>query len=296
MFSRTVSVVAPAAASPSRPTSCMNTWNTSTSRNTCTPAGPPYFISRPNSSRSGRQPRQGVELARGTSAAAGAPTASKRRRPRPGHGRPARPRDPHLREPGPAEDQDQGQGDVHRGPRRLDPEHRPGLPAAGEEPVDRGHDQHRQRREAEAAQVGHLQLLQGRGVPAERDQVRGGRDHQQESEPGDDGEVDPLPDRRPDPLRAAGPGVLGDERGDVAGGHLEQRRPACFSTQLVLAPRDQEYQADTLGLRYLVAAGYDPAGAAGVLAALTRQSYWACRRWCRVAPTARRPNGQVRTR
>jgi predicted Zn-dependent protease len=36
--------------------------------------------------------------------------------------------------------------------------------------------------------------------------------------------------------------------------------------------RDQEYQADTLGLRYMLAAGYDPAGAAGILAALSRQS------------------------
>ena len=30
--------------------------------------------------------------------------------------------------------------------------------------------------------------------------------------------------------------------------------------------REQEYQADTLGLRYMISAGYDPAGAAGVLA------------------------------
>jgi predicted Zn-dependent protease len=36
--------------------------------------------------------------------------------------------------------------------------------------------------------------------------------------------------------------------------------------------RDQEYQADTLGLRYMMAAGYDPAGAGDLLAALTRQS------------------------
>src|SRR5207249_7419244 len=36
--------------------------------------------------------------------------------------------------------------------------------------------------------------------------------------------------------------------------------------------REQEYEADTLGLRYMIAAGYDPAGAAGVLAALSRES------------------------
>jgi predicted Zn-dependent protease len=34
--------------------------------------------------------------------------------------------------------------------------------------------------------------------------------------------------------------------------------------------REQEYQADTLGLRYMIAAGYDPAGAAQLLAALSR--------------------------
>ena len=36
--------------------------------------------------------------------------------------------------------------------------------------------------------------------------------------------------------------------------------------------RDQEYQADTLALRYMIAAGYDPAGASGILAALSRNS------------------------
>ncbi|MEO7654063.1 MAG: M48 family metalloprotease [Sphingomicrobium sp.] len=36
--------------------------------------------------------------------------------------------------------------------------------------------------------------------------------------------------------------------------------------------RDQEYAADRLGRGYLIAAGYDPAGAAGVLAALSRNS------------------------
>ena len=36
--------------------------------------------------------------------------------------------------------------------------------------------------------------------------------------------------------------------------------------------REQEYQADQLGMRYMVAAGYDPAGAPGLLAALSRQS------------------------
>jgi predicted Zn-dependent protease len=34
--------------------------------------------------------------------------------------------------------------------------------------------------------------------------------------------------------------------------------------------REQEYEADTLGLRYMIAAGYDPAGAAQLLSALSR--------------------------
>ena len=36
--------------------------------------------------------------------------------------------------------------------------------------------------------------------------------------------------------------------------------------------REQEYQADTLGMRYLISAGYDPAGAPGILSALSRAS------------------------
>jgi predicted Zn-dependent protease len=34
--------------------------------------------------------------------------------------------------------------------------------------------------------------------------------------------------------------------------------------------RDQEFQADTLGMRYMIAAGYDPGGAAGILASISR--------------------------
>jgi predicted Zn-dependent protease len=36
--------------------------------------------------------------------------------------------------------------------------------------------------------------------------------------------------------------------------------------------REQEYEADTLGLRYMIAAGYDPAGAADLLQALSRET------------------------
>lgn len=36
--------------------------------------------------------------------------------------------------------------------------------------------------------------------------------------------------------------------------------------------REQEYQADQLGIRYMTAAGYDPAGSVGILAALARST------------------------
>jgi predicted Zn-dependent protease len=36
--------------------------------------------------------------------------------------------------------------------------------------------------------------------------------------------------------------------------------------------REQEYEADTLGMRYMISAGYDPAGAVGVLAGLARNT------------------------
>ena len=56
--------------------------------------------------------------------------------------------------------------------------------------------------------------------------------------------------------------------------------------------REQEYQADTLGLRYMIAAGYDPAGGAGILAALSRADRLQ-ERVSRVGPTARRRNGRA---
>ena len=57
-------------------------------------------------------------------------------------------------------------------------------------------------------------------------------------------------------------------RGDVFGNYLEQRA----KLDLLSFSRDQEYQADQLGMRYMIGAGYDPAGAPAVLAALSRQS------------------------
>ena len=71
-------------------------------------------------------------------------------------------------------------------------------------------------------------------------------------------------------------GVLGEILGSVVGGGFGSAIAQAAQTRSALATlsfsRDQEYQADNLGLRYLVSAGYDPAGAAGVLAALSRNS------------------------
>ncbi|MEO8455537.1 MAG: M48 family metalloprotease [Sphingomicrobium sp.] len=59
--------------------------------------------------------------------------------------------------------------------------------------------------------------------------------------------------------------IFGDQ---VFGGLLQTRA----KLDLLSFSREQEYQADQVGLRYMIAAGYDPAGAPGVLAALSRQS------------------------
>ena len=67
-------------------------------------------------------------------------------------------------------------------------------------------------------------------------------------------------------------GVFGQIIGAIFGSGVSDVITARSKLDLLSFSRDQEYQADTLGLRYMIGAGYDPAGAAGVLAALTRQS------------------------
>jgi predicted Zn-dependent protease len=97
--------------------------------------------------------------------------------------------------------------------------------------------------------------------------------------------------------------ALGHEVGHIAGTHAHQReaverelareaapyvwilqRMGGFASQMALRnllfakletlsfSREQEYEADTLGLRYTIAAGYDPAGAAQLLQALSRET------------------------
>ena len=71
-------------------------------------------------------------------------------------------------------------------------------------------------------------------------------------------------------------GILGAILGSVIGGGFGNviaqmsRRDAVLRT--LGYSRAQEYESDVLGLRYMIAAGYDPAGAAGILATLTRDN------------------------
>ena len=99
--------------------------------------------------------------------------------------------------------------------------------------------------------------------------------------------------------------VVGHETGHIAGNHHQQRRSAQRSSsiwgvlgailgaavgnnafgglisqgaqqfskaRLLSFSRNQEYQADVLGIRYITAAGYDPNGGASMLAQLTRSA------------------------
>jgi predicted Zn-dependent protease len=66
--------------------------------------------------------------------------------------------------------------------------------------------------------------------------------------------------------------LLGQVFGGNVGNAVARRGLLRATLQTLSFSREQEYQADTLGMRYMVAAGYDPAGAAEILAALTRNS------------------------
>lgn len=66
--------------------------------------------------------------------------------------------------------------------------------------------------------------------------------------------------------------ILGNFIGGGFGNAVAQYWEQKSELQTLSFSRDQEYQADTLGLRYMIAAGYDPIGAAQILAALSRNS------------------------
>ncbi|HEU5286539.1 MAG TPA: M48 family metalloprotease [Sphingomicrobium sp.] len=71
-------------------------------------------------------------------------------------------------------------------------------------------------------------------------------------------------------------GIFGTLLGSLLGGGIGNVIAQLSQQQAQLATlsfsRDQEYQADTLATRYMIGAGYDPAGGPGVLAALGRAS------------------------
>ena len=65
--------------------------------------------------------------------------------------------------------------------------------------------------------------------------------------------------------------ILGAAVGNNAFGGLISQSAQQFSKMRLLSfSRDQEYQADVLGIRYITAAGYDPNGGATMLGQLTR--------------------------
>lgn len=67
-------------------------------------------------------------------------------------------------------------------------------------------------------------------------------------------------------------GVFGSIIGAIFGPGITDVLQARARLDTLSFSREQEYQADTLSLRYMIAAGYDPAGASGILANLSRQS------------------------
>ena len=66
--------------------------------------------------------------------------------------------------------------------------------------------------------------------------------------------------------------IFGSFIGGGFGNYIAQRSLLEAKLQTLGFSREQEYQSDTLGMRYMIGAGYDPAGAAGILGALTRNS------------------------
>jgi len=72
--------------------------------------------------------------------------------------------------------------------------------------------------------------------------------------------------------RQNGWGVFGQIIGAILGGSIGNVLEQRAALQTLSFSRDQEYQADTLSLRYMIAAGYDPAGGPGILGALARSS------------------------
>jgi predicted Zn-dependent protease len=66
--------------------------------------------------------------------------------------------------------------------------------------------------------------------------------------------------------------LLGQMIGGGYGNAIALRGALAAKLQTLSFSRDQEYEADTLGLRYMIAAGYDPAGAAQLLGSLAEET------------------------
>ena len=66
--------------------------------------------------------------------------------------------------------------------------------------------------------------------------------------------------------------IFGSVIGGGLGSYIAQRAALDAKLRTLSFSREQEYESDTLGMRYMMAAGYDPAGAPGILTALTRNS------------------------
>ena len=66
--------------------------------------------------------------------------------------------------------------------------------------------------------------------------------------------------------------LLGSVLGGNLGNTIAQQSAVGAQLRTLSFSREQEHQSDTLGIRYLINAGYDPAGASGVLSAIARAS------------------------
>ena len=68
------------------------------------------------------------------------------------------------------------------------------------------------------------------------------------------------------------PGILMGQMMGGFGNRMALERALEVKLESLSFSREQEYEADTLGLRYMISAGYDPAGAAQLLSALSRET------------------------
>ena len=95
-------------------------------------------------------------------------------------------------------------------------------------------------------------------------------------------------DARRNSMGALAAQILGSVIGGSFGSAIAQRSQIAAELQTLSFSREQEYQSDSLGIRYLVGAGYDPAGAPGILSAIGRATALEARVQGAVQPPAAR--------